>query len=523
MAQCAFREPPIGDLAVPKAMLPTRRLAALLCAAALLVSAAVAQGQIPDPASGLFEDYWYQVRLSGNPAGYMHTSRTRAGDQIESRLIMSLKLRRAGAMVEITSRRVDLETVAGKPLGFTTEQQMGGALIRSVGTIADGSLTLVRSQAGVSTTDRYKWHPNSVLSWGSYRQQRSHELSEGTTYAFWGYDPDLSVQMPVKTTHTVSRRETVKLPNREVQAWHVVAVTAVAGAEYRTEEWLDAAGVSVRSKLAILGMSFEIVQCTKQQAAADFDPAEMFVGSLIQVDRAIDAAGVAKVVLRLRTNSSTDLHIPESRMQRVRRLDDGSYELTIRRIDRAALVNAAATRDGPEAARNLRATLYANCDDPRITKMAAEAVGTAKHAKAYPTVDRLRKYVSRIIIDKSLGVGFATAGDVARMREGDCTEHAVLLTALARARRIPARGVIGLVYVPRFAGKRNIFGFHMWTQVLLDNKWIDLDAALNQTDVDPTHIALFTTELGDDPMGGASVLQMMQLMGGLSIEVVSAE
>lgn len=508
---------------MPMAILPARRPAALLCVPALLVFAASAQTPIPDPATGLFEDHWYQVRLSGNPAGYMHASRTRAGGQIESRLIMSLKILRAGAAVEITSRRVDLETVAGTPLGFSTEQQMGGALIRSVGTIADGWLTLVRSQAGVSTTNRYKWHGDSVLSWGSYRQQRSHKLSVGATYGFWGYDPDLSVHTPVKTTHTVSGRETVKLANREVQAWHIFAVTSVAGAEYRSEEWLDAAGVSVRSKLAILGMTFEIVQCTKKQAAAEFDPAEMFVGSLIQTNRAIDSARVAKVVLRLRTDGSNELHIPDSAMQRVRRRDDGSYELTIRRIDRTALANAVATRVGPDAVRNLRATLFANCDDPNIKKMAAEAVSGAKDASAYSTVDRLRKYVSRIIVDKSLGIGFATAGDVARMREGDCTEHAVLLAALARARKIPARGVIGLVYVPRFAGKRNVFGFHMWTQVLLDNEWIDVDAGLNQTDVDPTHIALFTTELGDDPMGGAGVLQMMQLMGGLSIEVVSAE
>ena len=41
----------------------------------------------------------------------------------------------------------------------------------------------------------------------------------------------------------------------------------------------------------------------------------------------------------------------------------------------------------------------------------------------------------------------ATAAEVARSREGDCTEHAVLLAALARARGIPARVAMGLVYV----------------------------------------------------------------------------
>ena len=42
-----------------------------------------------------------------------------------------------------------------------------------------------------------------------------------------------------------------------------------------------------------------------------------------------------------------------------------------------------------------------------------------------------------LFTEKDLSVGFATAADVARTAQGDCTEHAVLLAALLRASDIP--------------------------------------------------------------------------------------
>ena len=64
--------------------------------------------------------------------------------------------------------------------------------------------------------------------------------------------------------------------------------------------------------------------------------------------------------------------------------------------------------------------------------------------------------------------------EVARSLEGDCTEHAVLLAALCRARKIPARVAFGLVYYPPQKG----FAYHMWNEVWIADRWIPLDATL---------------------------------------------
>ena len=67
---------------------------------------------------------------------------------------------------------------------------------------------------------------------------------------------------------------------------------------------------------------------------------------------------------------------------------------------------------------------------------------------------------------KDFSQAFASAAEVVDTHEGDCTEHAVLLAALCRARGIPARVAIGLVYMPA----THEFGYHMWTEVYIGKR-----------------------------------------------------
>ena len=91
---------------------------------------------------------------------------------------------------------------------------------------------------------------------------------------------------------------------------------------------------------------------------------------------------------------------------------------------------------------------------------------------------RLETFVRNYIEIKSLRVGYASASEVVRDREGDCTEHAVLLAALARALDIPARVATGIAYSPMYAGRRHVFVPHAWVLAWIDGRWQGFDAAL---------------------------------------------
>jgi transglutaminase-like putative cysteine protease len=128
---------------------------------------------------------------------------------------------------------------------------------------------------------------------------------------------------------------------------------------------------------------------------------------------------------------------------------------------------------------------------------------------------RINQWVFQNIRSKNFKVAFAPANDVVRDLAGDCTEHAVLTAAMCRAVGVPARVVIGLIYVDELEG----FGYHMWDEVYVNKRWVALDPSWNQTDVDAVHIKLAETSLdGVSPF--EAFLPLVRVMGKLSIEPI---
>jgi hypothetical protein len=91
-----------------------------------------------------------------------------------------------------------------------------------------------------------------------------------------------------------------------------------------------------------------------------------------------------------------------------------------------------------------------------------------------PTLPALGDFVAGYIDDKNYRGSFDLASRVAETRSGDCTEHAVLLAALARALGLPARVVIWVVLVETPAGVQ-AFG-HAWAEVHSGSGWLLADA-----------------------------------------------
>lgn len=97
-----------------------------------------------------------------------------------------------------------------------------------------------------------------------------------------------------------------------------------------------------------------------------------------------------------------------------------------------------------------------------------------------PAPAELGKFVAAYIDNKTYLGNFDLASRVAATRTGDCTEHAVLLAALARATGHAARVVIGVVLIETGAGIQ-AFG-HAWTEIHDSNGWQLVDATLPETE-----------------------------------------
>lgn len=125
------------------------------------------------------------------------------------------------------------------------------------------------------------------------------------------------------------------------------------------------------------------------------------------------------------------------------------------------------------AAGHRSATFVLDYDEPSVRQARADAVRVCGSA---PSMDQLSRFVDRFIARKDMARGFDIASQVARRKEGDCTEHAVLLAALARSFGIPARIALGLVIVP-VEGKLFAFG-HAWVEYHEGGAWHPADAAV---------------------------------------------
>ncbi len=135
--------------------------------------------------------------------------------------------------------------------------------------------------------------------------------------------------------------------------------------------------------------------------------------------------------------------------------------------------------DDPPVQRHREATFMVDFTEPPVVDAIAEL--NSKYGPK-PSIDELVRFVDTFILGKTRTRGWDIASRVARDREGDCTEHAVLLTALARASGYPARVVTGAAIVVAH-GRVGGFG-HAWGEIHQGTTWQRADAALFGSEAD---------------------------------------
>ena len=194
-----------------------------------------------------------------------------------------------------------------------------------------------------------------------------------------------------------------------------------------------------------------------------------------------------------------DLKIPSIGRQRVKKLADGTVQVTMGRLPSGSGAMPYKGKD-EQALAALKPTDYVQSSHRSIQRKAKEIIGDASDASdAYAAAKAIEKWVNGYI-SKDMSVGYASALETLQTRTGDCTEHAVLTAALCRAAGIPCRIVVGMAYDGNNFKKR--FVGHAWNQVYIGGEWIDLDASLG---VDASRIILSAG--GGDPTSSFGMLQ----------------
>lgn len=481
----------------------------------LLVAGSAAAIDVENPPQGVFSDEWFALMLNDSKSGHMHVKMERltkdGQEMIRASSDLTLTVRRDKLAITLEMNTSSDETLDGKPLAFRNTMQMGKIPTTTIGRIKDGKVTLITRQFGINTDRKVLDLPEgAIMTWGTYREQIRRGLTAGLKYDLPIYEPSVAPDRLTKTTVEVFGKENIDVFGRSVEAWKIRQTVEIGQApgnvtRVPTTSWMTDDGELIQLKMMLPGLDvgFDVLACPKTVALAEDDPAELMIDTLISVDKLDrDAASTTYELTWRGEDVETMPQPPVTGMQQVRSVDRGRSVIHLTRWS-ARRHDTTASRPAPlsqaELAPFLEATAELNFKDKAVAELLKKARGKA--TQPWEVACNLTDFVHGYVKEKDLSVGFATAGEVARSRQGDCTEHGVLLAALCRAAGLPSRIVTGIVYAPRFGGKSDVMVGHLWTQVYVDGQWVDIDAALGQTDVDTTHIALGLSAVGDSGLG----------------------
>ena len=479
-----------------------------------------------DPPQGVFLDDWVIMSLGDESQriGYGHSVVSRNGDRIITRNLFSMSMARVGQPVKISILQSTTETLDGKPLKFNTQMDMSVQKMEITGRIEDGRVKMVASQFGVTSQQEYDYPEGALMSWGMLLNEHKHGYAPGTRYTVKAYDPSAAANVALEITFESHERSSIELGGKTVDAIRTTQSMKLPAmpTEVQSEAWVSPDGVMLKSTINLAGMKLLMQRATKAEALADFDPPEFFAPTTITVPEKINRAAARRIeyTLELKDKSGPMPPLPVTDLQKVEPVSDYSVRVNVTRPDHSGLEKAPPVSDKNAWAEYLSPNPIINSDDPEIRKMATVAKRTAE--TPYATADFLRRYVTEVITEKNLNIGFASASEVCRNREGDCSEHAVLLAALGRACGIPSRIATGMVYVPVFAGEENIFGFHMWTQFYIGDRWVDFDAAQRESICNATHIAFSVDSLSDAGLGQIA-FPLVNVIGNLNLKIEKIE
>lgn len=494
---------------------PARYLPALV----LLLLAPLCAAEEPAPeAPSLPDESWQVIEMGGARVGYAHAAthrRTNADGQevIVTDTLNHMEINRFNMRLVMTVRQHTEETADGRLLSFRFRLDNPPiSQLETSGRIDGETLVLETRANGTSDRTTKSWDPDVKSPAWQDRELQERPLQPGEQRSFRMYDPQFN-QVATITLTEKGRAKTRLLDGAEVEVQRI-AVTHSLVPGLVVDSYLDESGEIVKTETNLLQTVTYAVDRETALRELDNQPIDLAIETLVKVKPIADAHRRRMIVYRIEVaGGDAARHFPEGPTQQVEAVSDTVVEVTTS----AAPSDAAADPAPPDPA-CLKATRFLDCTDRRVREHAAAAAPADADPRSAAVA--MERYVYEQMRDRNFATGLATASEVAEKMEGDCTEHAVLLAAMLRAREIPARVAVGLVYSERHSA----FAGHMWTEAFLDGRWVPFDATLGRGGIGAAHIKLADSALDEDaPTPVTAFLPMLHLLGQITIEVVAVE
>ncbi len=488
----------------------------LLIAGSVRSLAAADPAALPIPEA---EETWQVIYLAGQRVGYarifVQPVKEEGQTLVRTEAETFLTIQRFGQTLKMSTSLTTDETPAGDLAKFTFEMQNPPASsTTTVGVVDGGSLKVKTNINGRTTEAVAPWKQGIKSPAYQDRLLQQKPLAPGSQQEYEAFFPEMGKPGTLKVV--AGDKETVPLLDEQSKTLQKLTVSNSLVPGVQTVVWVNEQGNSVKSSTAMLGTAMETYTVPKDVALRKLTVAELDLGvsTLVKTKQIPDPYATKKVVYRITIpNGDPAKEIPAGDSQQVKRISDHVAEVTV-----TALPLPTPGKIEKVDENYLKPSQFLQSDDPEVRKHADAATGPLTDPSAI--AEAMEVYVQTHLTEKNFSTALASAGEVARSLEGDCTEHAVLLAAMLRAKGIPSRIAVGLVYV----SGPSAFGGHMWTEANLNGKWIPLDATLGRGGASATHLKLGDSAFADSdgpPLG--TFTSLINVIGKLQIDIVSID
>lgn len=472
-----------------------------------------------DPATNTRET-WDVIQMDGVQIGTTQTSETRETSPGQSHVTtvsrMNMSVHRREQEIKTEQTAVTVEDESGGVVRFEARISSGTSTIRVQGTRRGDHWEVHTESAGRVVTNRLPYDPSLTGFFATEQTLRRNPMKPGESRSQRMLFPGLSGVDVASNLIEAIETEPTRLLDGTQTLLKIRSTTTVGDQSLTSFLWVDTEGQVLKSEVPQLFTTYRVDRSTavKGRSAAPFDLAD---ATAVRIARGLPAGHKtqqASYRVRLKAGSPADSFASQG-AQTVEELDDRTARITVRAVRPDS--PPAGKPETPPVGADLAPNSLIQSDDPRVVKMAQQVADG--ESDPWRIAVALESHVRRSMRRVDLSSAMASAGDVARTLSGDCTEHAVLLAALCRARDIPARVATGLIYLDRPAPA---FDFHMWTEVWIADRWISLDATLALGGIGAGHLKLADSNLASSNELSV-VLAVLPVLRQLEIELMEAE
>jgi hypothetical protein len=462
------------------------------------------------------EGSWDAIYLAGSKIGWVHTyvQKVKSGGKEYQRVRVDVEQRlKRGRDIALTKLSYGtIETLDGQVLKLDTLTSAGKQNLRAHGDVIKGAMTLILDSGGQPQTLVIPWSSDVRGPYAAEQSMAREPMKANESRHLKMFMPTLNKICEIEL-RSLGVEDTIMGDGSNRSLLHVEQSTKVDDQpkpDFDIRLWVDSDGQVLKQEQDLLG-GYVQYRTTEEAAKSPAGPIQfdLINETVVKVARKIPNPIETRHVKYRIALDKGDLAqtIPNDSRQTIRlETKPGTAILEIK---------SQGPMDGDPGpaqvdSKYLKSNALVSSDDDRVQALARRVARDARDP--WEKAQRINRWVFENV-RPNFKVAFAAANEVARDLSGDCTEHAVLAAAMCRSVGIPARVAIGLLYVDKLDG----FGFHMWDEVYINQRWVAIDPSWEGTTVDAVHIKLLDTSLeGVSPF--EAFLPVIGVMGKLHIE-----